>query len=54
MYAHTFVSLCVYSFALGSYPTVGAQVPECQQKVIHEPGTSAISKNIPLSEAFRV
>ena len=24
-----------------------------QQKVIHEPGTSAISKNIPLSEAPR-
>ena len=27
------------------------KVPDFQQKVIHEPGTSAISKNIPLSEA---
>ncbi|CAE7826660.1 Cyt-b5 [Symbiodinium necroappetens] len=30
-----------------------ASVPEFQQKVIHEPGTSAISKNIPLSEVNR-
>ncbi|CAE7831571.1 Cyt-b5 [Symbiodinium necroappetens] len=30
-----------------------SKVPECQQKVIHEPGTSAISKNIPLSEVNR-
>ena len=29
-----------------------AKVPELQQKVIHEPGTSAISKNIPLSEVW--
>ncbi|CAE7751757.1 CYTB5-D, partial [Symbiodinium sp. CCMP2456] len=30
-----------------------ASVPEFHQKVIHEPGTSAISKNIPLSEVNR-
>eukprot|EP00439_Symbiodinium_sp_Y106_P018154 s1088_g2.t1 len=30
-----------------------ANVPESKQRVIHEPGTSAISKNIPLSEAGR-